>query len=240
MAFGEIFSNELRRYPQQLGRLGRFLAICLGAFRNFINHLHRNPPELNQPSAPKPSGTSSVFCYLHRNCPEPHQLSAPEFYRTSSTICAGTLRNLINHLHWNPPEPHQPSAPKPSGTSSVFCYLHRNRPEPYQFFCPGALRNSSAICSGTVPNLSNFLQQNFPKLSAICPRTFQNLLRNPVLQLHGVAPEPFGAKDPIASVAFGEKYSIVVHSANNPGETGEAVACDANLWYVWHVKHRSC
>ena len=43
--------------------------------------------------------------HLHRNPPEPHQPSAPKLSGTSSAICTGTLRNFISHLHWNPPEP---------------------------------------------------------------------------------------------------------------------------------------
>ena len=105
---------------------GTSSAICPGTIRNLISHLHRNPPEPHQqsapelpepsgkPSAPEPSGTSSAICpgtlrslisNLHQNPPEPHQLSDPKLSGTSSAICTGTLRNLISHLHRKDPEP---------------------------------------------------------------------------------------------------------------------------------------
>ena len=99
-------------------------AICTGTLWNFISHLHWNPPELHQPSAPEPSGISSAICtrtlrnfisFLRHNPPEPHHLHRNPT-GTSSAIYPGTLRNVISHLHRNPPEPHQPSAPEPSGT----------------------------------------------------------------------------------------------------------------------------
>ena len=185
------------RYPQQLGRSwkvfgylprnspephqpsapepsGTSSAICPETFRNFISHLHRNLPELQQlfASAPEPSGTSAAFCtgtrwnfvgYLHRNPAElcglsarrsldPHQVSA---------ICAVTLRNLISYLPWECPELHQPSAPEPSGTSSAFCYLHRKPPEPH----PEPSGTSSAICPGTLRDVISHLPRNPPELS---------------------------------------------------------------------------
>ena len=98
-------------------------------------------------------------------------------------ICPRTLWNLVCYLHRNSPEPHQPSAPEPSGTSL-------------------------AICTGTLRNLISHLHRNLRNL--ISPEgsgTLRNLLRNLVLQLHRIDPEFFWAKDPIASVAVGEKTS---------------------------------
>ena len=175
---------------------GTSSAICTGTLRNFISHLHRNPPEFHQPSAPEPSGTSSAtgtlqnfISHLHRNPPEPCLLSAPEPAGTLSAICTG--RNSLELHQLSPPEPSgtSSSAPEPSGTSSAICpgklrkvisHLHRNPPEP-----SGTLRNP-------------------PEPSG----TLRNLLRNLVLQLHRIAPELFWAKDPIASFAVGEKNKL--------------------------------
>ena len=79
--------------PEPLRNLTRYLP---GTLRNLTTHLHQNPPEPHEVSAP--------------NLPEPHKVSAPE-----------PLRNLTTHLHQNPPEPHEVSAPEPSGTSRGIC-----------------------------------------------------------------------------------------------------------------------
>ena len=196
----EDLGRFLYRSPPELCLLcapdssATFSAICAGTIRNFMGHLHRDPPNLishpelrnppasHQPSTPEPSRTSSAFC------PEP---SAPKPFRTLSATCTRTLRNFISFLPRNPPEPHQPSAPERSGTLSAICtgtlrnfisqlprisHLRRNPPEPHQ--------------------------QSAPEGSG----TLRNLLRNLVLQLHRIAPELFWAKDPIASFAVGEKY----------------------------------
>ena len=142
------------------------------------------------------TGTLRNFvCYVYRNLPEPHPLSAPQPSGTSSAFCTRTLRNLISFLHQNPPEPCLLSAPEPS--------------EPHQPSAPEPSGTSSAICTGTIRNLISFLHRN-PlephQLSAPEPSgTFRNLLRNLGLQLHRIAPELFWAKDPITSLAVGEK-----------------------------------
>ena len=88
----------------------------IGTLWNFTKHLHRNPSEPHEVSAPEPSGTSPAICtgtlrnltmYLHRN-------PSPEPSGTSPCICTGTL-------HPNLPEPHQVSAPEPSRTSPGIC-----------------------------------------------------------------------------------------------------------------------
>ena len=96
-----------------------FLAICPRTLQNLISHLHRNPPEPHQPSAPELSGTYwNLISYLPQNSPEPHQPSAPEPSGTSLAICtrilrlipegSGTLRNflwnLVLQLHRTAPE----------------------------------------------------------------------------------------------------------------------------------------
>ena len=221
-------------------RCGNLSAMCTGTFQNLIRYLPRNPPEPHQLSAPEPSGTSSAFCtgtlqnlvcYLHRNPnhPEPHQPSAQGPSGTSSAICTRTRRNLISHLHrnrnlvcWlhrNPLEPRQPSVPEPARTLSAICtgtirnfisHLHRNPPEPCLLSAPELSGTSSAICAGTRRNLISFLHRNRPEPSG----TFRNLLRNLGLQLHQIAPELFWAKDPIASLAGGEKITCNSDSTN--------------------------
>ena len=138
--------------------------------------------------------------------------SAPELSGTSSAICPGTLRNLISFLHRNTPEPPQSSAREPSGTTAIYTrtlrnlirylpclisYLRRNPPDPHQQSAPEPSGTSSAICTRRLRNL--------PEPSG----TLWNLLWNLVLQLRRIAPELFWAKDPIASLAVGENYSIV-------------------------------
>ena len=94
------------------------------------------------------------------------------FYETEQARarCHDKLRKpLRNYLHPNPnpPEFHQPSAPEPAGTLSA------NPPEPHQppaatlrnsishfpptssAFCPGPSTTLSAICTGTLHNLSH-------------------------------------------------------------------------------------
>ena len=104
---------------------------------------------------------SNSVCYLHQNSPEPHQPSALRPSGTSSTICTGTLRNLIRYLPRNSPEPHQPSAPELSGTSSAICtrtlrnlisHLHRKALEPSTTFsgtwccsCTGSHQSYSGL-----------------------------------------------------------------------------------------------
>ena len=159
--------------PNSLEDLGRFLyrsppelcllcapdssatlsAICTGTIRNFMGHLHRDPPNLI--SHPEPSSISSaIYAGTVQNL----------ISFLPGTVCAGTLRNLICNLRQNSPELHQLSAPKPSGTSSAICtgtlrklvcYLHRNPPELYQPAAPELSGTSSAICTGTLRNLSN-------------------------------------------------------------------------------------
>ena len=53
----------------------RNLISCTGTLWKFISHLHRNPPEPHQPSAPEPSGTlrnlfRNLVLQLHRIAPE--------------------------------------------------------------------------------------------------------------------------------------------------------------------------
>ena len=189
------------------------LAICTGTlWTSSTIHLHWNPPQFYQPSAPEPSATLSSICtvtlqnlisHLHWNPPEPHQQSAPKPSRTSSapepsrtlhSICPGTIRNLISHLHWNPPEPHQPSALEPSGTSSAICtitlrnlitHLHRNPrnpPDPHQLSAPELSGTSSAICTGTLRILIRYLPRNF----------ISHLHRNPPEPHQPSAPEGSG------------------------------------------------
>ena len=200
--------NKLMCYPQQLGR----------SWKDFISHLHQNPPALHQPSAPGPSGISSAICtrtlrnfisHLHQNPPALHQPSAPGPSGISSAICTRTLRNFISLLRRNPPELHQPSAPEPSGISSaictgtlrnLLCYLHRNPPEPCLLSAP----------DGTLWNFISFLHRNPPephhlhrnppephqpsapahsgRSSAICTGTLRNLISH----LHRNPPEPSG------------------------------------------------
>ena len=96
----------------------------------------------------------------------------------------------------------------------VFGHLPRNPPETCLLSAPELSGTSSAICPGTVRNFISNLHRNSPEPhqpSAPEPSgTLRNLLRNLVLQLHRTAPELFGAKDPIASVAVGEKYKWVL------------------------------
>ena len=112
-------------------------AICAGTLRNLISHLHQNPPEPHQPSAPEPS--------------------APEPSGTSLAICPETLRNLISHLHRNPPEFHQPSASEPSGIlrnllRNLVLQLHRIAPElfwakdPIASFAVGEKTRGDDLC----------------------------------------------------------------------------------------------
>ena len=119
------------------------VAICPGTRQNLISHLHQNPPEPHQPSAPEPSSPicpetlRNLISHRHQNPPEPHQPSAHNHLGTSSAICSETLRNLISHLHRNPPEP--------SGTlrnllRNLVLQLHRIAPElfwarPHSKFC---------------------------------------------------------------------------------------------------------
>ena len=224
---GRPGSNNVNKpicYPQQLGRSwnvfvlepsGTLFAMCTGTFQNLIRYLPRNPPEPHQLSAPEPSGTSSAFCAsrtLFAIC--------TGTFGTLSAICARTLRNFISHLHPNPPEPRLLSAPEPSGTSSAICtgtrrnlsFLRRSPPEPQQFSAPEPSGTSSAFCTRTLRNLISHLHRN-PlephQLSAPEPSgTFRNLLRNLGLQLRRIAPELFWAKDPIASLAVGEKAKV--------------------------------
>ena len=150
---------------------GTSSAICTGTLRNLISHLHRNPPEFHQPSAPEPS--RNLISHLHRNPPEPCLLSAPEPSGTSSAICTGTLRNFISFLRHNPPELHQPSAPEPSGTSSAICtgtrrnlvcYLHRTELSGTSsaLFSTGTLRNLIS-CTGTLWKFISHLHRNPPE-----------------------------------------------------------------------------
>ena len=158
--------------PNSLEDLGRFLyrsppelcllcppdssatlsAICTGTIRNFMGHLHRDPPNLvshPEPSRTWPFETSSgicigtlrnFVCYLRPNPPASHQSSTPEPSGTSRAICTGALWNplephqLISHLHRNRPKPHQQSAPESSGTlrnllRNLMLQLHRIAPE---------------------------------------------------------------------------------------------------------------
>ena len=99
---------------------------------SLIRHLHRNPPEPHQISAPEPSGTlQNLIRHLHWKPLEPHQISAPE--------PSGTLRNPPepSGTLLNPPEPHQASAPETSGSTETLRNprnltrsLHQNPPEP--------------------------------------------------------------------------------------------------------------
>ena len=219
---------------------GTLPAICAAALRNLIGHLHQNPPEPHQPSAPEPAGTlfamctgilRNLVCYLHRNLLEPRQPSAPEPAGTSSAICAGTIctgtrRNFVCYVYRNTPEPHQPSpepypephqpsAPERAGTLFAICTgTIRNHPDPHQPSAPEPSGTSSAFCTGTLWNLISFLHRNALELSG----TLRNLLRNLGLQLHRIAPELFWAKDPIASFAVGEKdgFSIDLTSFGPP------------------------
>ena len=211
-------------------------AICTGTLWNFISHLHWNPPELHQPSAPEPSGISSAICirtlrnfisFLRHNPPELHQPSAPEPSGISSAICTRTLRNFISFLRHNPPELHQPSAPEPSGTLSAICTgTHRN------LICPGTLWNLISFLHRNPPE-PHHLHRNPPEPhqpSAPEPSgTLRNLLRNLLLQLHRIAPELFWAKDPIASFAVGEKThlnEIMMNMMKNHPEDCKLWLCD--------------
>ena len=209
---------------------GTLSAMCTGQLSNFVCYLHRNHPELHghlhrdppnlishpEPSRTWPFETSSgicigtlrnFVCYVHRTAQQLCLLSAPEPSGTSRAICTGTLRTWSAIR--NPPASHQPSTPEPSRTSSAFC-PEPSAPEPF-----GTL---PAIYTRNLRNFISFLPRNPPEphqpsapepsgtLSAICTGTLRNLLRNPVLQLHRIAPELFWAKDPIASFAVGENY----------------------------------
>ena len=211
--------------PNSLEDLGRFLyrsppelcllcapdssatlsAICTGTIRNFMGHLHRDPPNLishPEPSSissatPEPSRTSSAFC-PEPFAPEPfgtlYLQSAPELSGTSSVFCPETLRNLISHLR-------------------RLRRLRRNPPETCLLSAPEPSRTWSASCPGTVRNLISHLHRNPHQQSAPeGPGTLRNLLRNLVLQLHRIAPDLFWAKDPIARFAVGEKIiSDITH-----------------------------
>ena len=157
-----------------------------------------------------------LISFQPRNPPEPCQLSAPEPSRTH--------RDLISCPPGNSPEPHQPSAPEPAGTSSAICpetlrnlisHLPRNSPEPHQPSAPEP--------SGTL--------RNPPEPSG----TLRNLLRNLVLQLHRIAPELFWAKDPIASLAVGEKTDIpgVWFIQNHPHKLWMSASTRAGLCWAW-------
>ena len=193
--------------------------------RDFIRHLHRNPPELCRPCAPDSSATlpairtGTVRNFMdHLRRDPPNLISHPESSSISSAIYAGTVQNLISFLPGtrNPSEPYLQSAPEFSGISSAFC---PETPEPHQ---PSALEppgNLSAICTGTLRNFISQLPRNCPEphqpsapepsgnlISTEGSGTLRNLVRNLVLQLRRIAPELFWAKDPIASFAVGEKY----------------------------------
>ena len=214
--------------PNSLEDLGRFLyrsppelcllcapdssatlyAICTGTIRNFMGHLHRDPPNLishPEPSRTWPFETSSgicigtlrnFVCYVHRTPQQLCLLSAPEPSGTSWAICTGTLRTWSAIR--NPPASHQPSTPEPSRTSSAFC-PEPSAPEPF-----GTL---SAICTRTLRNFISFLPRNPPEphqpsapepsgtLSAICTRT----LRNFISQLPRNCPEPHQPSAPEGS-----------------------------------------
>ena len=208
--------NKLMCYPQQLGRSWKILyrsppelcllcapdssatlsAICTGTVRNFMGHLHRDPPNL---------------------------ISRPEPSSISSAIYAGTVQNLISFLPGtrNPSEPYLQSAPEPSGTSSAFC---PETPEPHQPSALEPSGNLSAICTGTLRNFISQLPRNCPEphqpsapepsgnlISTEGSGTLRNLVRNLVLQLHRIAPELFWAKDPIANFAVGEQKNLMFY-----------------------------
>ena len=59
--------------------------VCTGTLRNLISNLHQNRH--------KRRGS-----HLHRNPPEPHQLSAPKLSGTSSAICTGTLQRTSSAI----------------------------------------------------------------------------------------------------------------------------------------------
>ena len=134
-------------------------AICTGTLWNFISHLHWNPPELHQPSAPEPSGISSAICtrtlrnfisFLRHNPPELHQLCAPEPAGTLSAICTG--RNSLELHQLSPPEPSGTSSSAPEPYRNLISHLPRNTPERHQPSAPEPSGTSSAICTGTLRN----------------------------------------------------------------------------------------
>ena len=201
--------------PNSLEDLGRFLyrsppelcllcapdssatlsAICTGTIRNFMGHLHRDPPNLishPEPSRTWPFETSSgicigtlrnFVCYVHRTAQQLCLLSAPEPSGTSWAICTGTLRTWSAIR--NPPEPdrsrpHQASASEPSGTLSAMCtgqlsnfacYLHRNHPELHGPSAPGPSeldQPSGTLQNLTVRDLIKHLHRNPPELCLLC------------------------------------------------------------------------
>ena len=224
--------------PNSLEDLGRFLyrsppelcllcapdssatlsAICTGTIRNFMGHLHRDPPNLishPEPSRTWPFETSSgicigtfrnFVCYVHRTAQQLCLLSAPEPSGTSWAICTGTLRTWSAIR--NPPASHQPSTPEPSRTSSAFCRnlcagtlrnlicnLHQNSPELHQLSAPKPSGTSSAICAETLRKLVCYLRRNPPELHQPAAPELSgtsSAICTGISNLHRKAPEPSG------------------------------------------------
>ena len=168
--------NKLTWYPQQLGRswkdfvpepAGTLSAMCNGHLSNSVCYLHQNHPQLHR--------------LLNQNLPEPHQPSAPKQSGSLSAFCQYAIElstNLACYLHRNPPN--LISHPEPSRTLSA---PHRSKP--HQPSAPEPSGTSSAICTGTLRNLSSHLHRNPPELhqlsapqpsrtsSAICTGTLR-------------------------------------------------------------------
>ena len=159
-----------------------FTAFWTRTFRNLTSHLVQNSPEAGLLSANMPS-----------NSPQTLLAICTGTLRTSSAIwnppepCLHhTVRNLISHLHRTPPEFHQPSAPEPSG--NFISFLRHNPPELHQPSAPEPSGTSSAICTGTRPNLVCYLHRT--ELSGTSSAFSTGTLRNLISYLPRNSPEP--------------------------------------------------
>ena len=241
--------------PNSLEDLGRFLyrsppelcflcapdssatlsAICTGTIRNFMGHLHRDPPNLishPEPSRTWPFETSSgicigtlrnFVCYVHRTAQQLCLLSAPEPSKTSWAICTGTPRTWSAIR--NPPEPdrsrpHQASASEPSGTlsamctgqlSNFVCYLHRNHPELHGPSAPGPSELDQP--SGTLQHLISPLRRNRPEPHQLFARN--RLHRYPSEPYLQSAPELAGTSSAFCPETL---RNLISHLHRNPPE----------------------
>ena len=216
----EDLGRFLYRSPPELDSSATLPAICTGTIRNFMGHLHRDPPNLishPEPSRTWPLETSSgicigtcrnFVCYVHRTAQQLCLLSAPEPSGTSWAICTGTLRTwsaIRNPPEPDPWRPHQASAPEPSSISSAIyagtlrnlaCYLHRSPLEPF----------------GTHQLISH-LHRNCPEPHQLFARN--RLHRNPSEPYLQSAPELSGTSSACCSETL---RNLISHLHRNPPE----------------------